>query len=227
MKKGWSQIMVAEKLGITNTVLSNYERDYRDPDTETLRKLAELYEISTDYLLKGTDSPSNGIKKIASIKTERDYHYSTNGAQFIARPGIMSIIGTRILDKRKKLKFTQEALAIKVNLTKAAISNYENGFSSPSNETLVAIADALGVTTDYLLGRTDDPVISESKVNENLSKPKSESSSTSDRDFHFYDTDGVQFIARSSKNLSPEAFRKMQELAKRAAEIFEEKKDGE
>jgi len=50
-KKGWSQLFVAEKLGITNTVLSNYERDYRDPDTETLKKLAELYEVSTDFLL--------------------------------------------------------------------------------------------------------------------------------------------------------------------------------
>lgn len=50
-KKGWSQLYVAQKLGIANTVLSNYERDYRDPDTETLKRLAELYEVSTDYLL--------------------------------------------------------------------------------------------------------------------------------------------------------------------------------
>lgn len=42
---------VAEKLGITNSVLSNYERDYRDPDTKMLTKIAELYEVSTDYLL--------------------------------------------------------------------------------------------------------------------------------------------------------------------------------
>ncbi|WP_438447449.1 helix-turn-helix domain-containing protein [Gorillibacterium sp. sgz5001074] len=50
-RKGWSQIFVAEKVGITNTVLSNYERNYRDPDTDTLRKLADLYEVSIDYLL--------------------------------------------------------------------------------------------------------------------------------------------------------------------------------
>lgn len=49
--KGWSQIYVAQKLGITNSVLSNYERDYRDPDTKMLTKLAELYEVTTDYLL--------------------------------------------------------------------------------------------------------------------------------------------------------------------------------
>ncbi|MCM3110640.1 helix-turn-helix domain-containing protein [Lederbergia lenta] len=57
--RNWSQVTVAKKIGITNAVLSNYERDYRDPDTETLKKLAELYEVSIDYLLghetKGND----------------------------------------------------------------------------------------------------------------------------------------------------------------------------
>ncbi|MBU8768277.1 helix-turn-helix domain-containing protein [Cytobacillus oceanisediminis] len=50
-RRNWSQIFVAQKIGITNTVLSNYERDYRDPDTETLKKLADLYDVETDYLL--------------------------------------------------------------------------------------------------------------------------------------------------------------------------------
>lgn len=50
-KRNWSQKYVAERIGITNTVLSNYERDYRDPDTETLKKLADLYEVYVDYLL--------------------------------------------------------------------------------------------------------------------------------------------------------------------------------
>ncbi|GIO33208.1 HTH-type transcriptional regulator ImmR [Paenibacillus albilobatus] len=56
-KKGWSQMYVAERLGITNTVLSNYERDYRDPDTGMLKKLADLYDVDTDYLLGRTDVP--------------------------------------------------------------------------------------------------------------------------------------------------------------------------
>jgi len=38
-------------LGITFQALSNYERGLRDPDTELLAKLAELYSVSTDYLL--------------------------------------------------------------------------------------------------------------------------------------------------------------------------------
>lgn len=65
--------------------------------------------------------------------------------------------GERIVIWRKKKKMTQEELAAKVNVTKAAISNYENGHSTPSNDTLVALADALDIDTDYLLGRTDSP----------------------------------------------------------------------
>lgn len=55
-KNGWSQVYVAERLGITNTVLSNYERDYRDPDTTMLAKLADLYDVDTDYLLGRTNT---------------------------------------------------------------------------------------------------------------------------------------------------------------------------
>lgn len=53
-KRNWSQLHVAKKVGITNAVLSNYERDVRDPDTSTLKKLADLYEVTTDYLISGT-----------------------------------------------------------------------------------------------------------------------------------------------------------------------------
>ncbi|MEK5238094.1 helix-turn-helix domain-containing protein [Paenibacillus sp. FSL L8-0470] len=65
--------------------------------------------------------------------------------------------GDRLTKWRKIRKLTQEELALKIKMTKSAISNYENGHSSPSDETLVALADTLDVDTDYLLGRRDIP----------------------------------------------------------------------
>lgn len=47
----FTQIQVAKKLGITNGAISGYERNYRDPDTETLMKLAKLYGVSPNRLL--------------------------------------------------------------------------------------------------------------------------------------------------------------------------------
>ncbi|WP_342422934.1 helix-turn-helix transcriptional regulator [Paenibacillus sp. FSL E2-0178] len=62
------------------------------------------------------------------------------------------------LEKWRRIrKLTQEELATKINMTKAAVSNYENGHSSPSGDTLAALADVLDIDTDYLLDRTDTP----------------------------------------------------------------------
>lgn len=67
-----------------------------------------------------------------------------------------TLVSERIKRSRKVAKLTQEELGRRVNTTKATISNYENSYSTPSNLMLVALADMLDVTTDYLLGRTDD-----------------------------------------------------------------------
>lgn len=82
--RNWTQKYVADKIGITNAVLSNYERDYRDPDTETLKKLADLYEVSIDYLLGRTDEKENSIEeKIDKALQLRDgekiYFYDMEG----------------------------------------------------------------------------------------------------------------------------------------------------
>lgn len=69
------------------------------------------------------------------------------------------MIGKRIKDLRKSKKITQDELGSILGLSgKSAISNYENGYSAPDNEMLNKIADYFNVSTDYLLGRTDDPI---------------------------------------------------------------------
>lgn len=64
--------------------------------------------------------------------------------------------GERLKDLRKKRSLTQSQLGDKLNVTKASISGYENDTRSPDRETLVKIAEIFNVSTDYLLGRTDD-----------------------------------------------------------------------
>lgn len=50
-RKGLTQGGAAKKMGIVRTTYSNYEAGNREPDNDTLRKFAEFYEVSTDYLL--------------------------------------------------------------------------------------------------------------------------------------------------------------------------------
>lgn len=67
------------------------------------------------------------------------------------------MFSNRLKFLRKQNKLSQEELAKKINTTKGTISNYENEHSTPSNEVLNDLANVLNTTTDYLLGRTDNP----------------------------------------------------------------------
>lgn len=60
----------------------------------------------------------------------------------------------QILDKKG---ITAYKMAKDIGMSTARLSNWKQGKSTPSAEALSQIADYLGVSTDYLLGRTDDP----------------------------------------------------------------------
>ncbi len=60
-------------------------------------------------------------------------------------------IGQRIIDRRKKLGLTQEALAEKGDMTTQFVSYAELGKRAMRPENLKKIATALGVSADYLL----------------------------------------------------------------------------
>lgn len=52
----WKQEYVAEKLGITQTNYSKYELGKVNIPIEMLMKLADLYNVSLDYLVGRSDS---------------------------------------------------------------------------------------------------------------------------------------------------------------------------
>lgn len=60
-------------------------------------------------------------------------------------------IGQRIIDRRKQLGLTQEALAEKGEMTTQFVSYAESGKRAMRPENLLIISSALGVSADYLL----------------------------------------------------------------------------
>jgi len=50
-EKGWSQYQLGEKVGVHGKHVSKWENDKFIPNLEAVRKLARLFEVSTDYLL--------------------------------------------------------------------------------------------------------------------------------------------------------------------------------
>lgn len=47
---------LAKELNVTTGTISNYENDVHSPDLETLVKIADYFNVSTDYLLGRTGS---------------------------------------------------------------------------------------------------------------------------------------------------------------------------
>jgi transcriptional regulator with XRE-family HTH domain len=66
------------------------------------------------------------------------------------------IFRERLRQAREANNLTQAELAEKSGLPSSSISHFENGPRKPSFDNLRRLAAALNVTTDYLLGRTED-----------------------------------------------------------------------
>ena len=70
---------------------------------------------------------------------------------------IMSLLGKRLRQARNSTGHTQDYVANMLGTTYQTISNYERGIRDPDTDSLNRLADFFNVTTDFLLGRTDDP----------------------------------------------------------------------
>ena len=69
-------------------------------------------------------------------------------------------LAERLLTFRTKQGLTQEEVAEKIGVSNKTYSKWETGSTSPDLETLIRLAQAFCVTTDSLLGLSDNPPIS-------------------------------------------------------------------
>ena len=58
---------------------------------------------------------------------------------------------------RQSLKLSQRQLSEKIGVPYQSYQTYEYGTSVPSAKVIIKMATAFGVTTDYLLGLSDEP----------------------------------------------------------------------
>ncbi len=68
INKHLRQEQVAEIIGVTKSTISAYENDLRQPSFETLLRLANLYRVSTDYLLGRTDTLSVDLTDLTTAE---------------------------------------------------------------------------------------------------------------------------------------------------------------
>ncbi|MCF0155064.1 MAG: helix-turn-helix transcriptional regulator [Veillonella sp.] len=68
---GKSQLQVAKDIGISNAALSNYETGYREPDLDTLSKLADYYGVTLDALVGRELIAEDPVVDIGSIAKQK------------------------------------------------------------------------------------------------------------------------------------------------------------
>lgn len=77
------------------------------------------------------------------------------------KPAPSDLFKDRLKAARELRQLKQSELAEKAKLPPTSIAHFEAGSRKPSFDTLRSLANALEVTTDYLLGRVDDPALAE------------------------------------------------------------------
>lgn len=120
----------------------------------------------------------------------------------------MPKFGDRFRTLREKLGMNQEELINDFNtkyhysFSKSAVSQYENNKRIPEIDALLNFADYFGVTMDYLLGRSNNPL------------PFKEESTTVKEAEELYKVDPEMFIQMCrARNLSDEERKRIKEYS--------------
>lgn len=68
--QGFSQIEFAQKLDVSNTVLSRYESGDREPNIDMLIRISDSLNVSVDYLLFGNVNINNSLFQSDSFEVK-------------------------------------------------------------------------------------------------------------------------------------------------------------
>ena len=135
-EQGLNQKELAKKIGVSRSALSLYEIDRREPDLETVKKIASLFGVTTDYLL-GAEGDAMGTEENTNEVAKR--------------------IGRNLKVLREST--TQRELAPLLGVTPSAVCMWESGRREPDIETLVHIAKLFEVTLDDLVMKELTPPV--------------------------------------------------------------------
>ena len=122
---------VAEKLGITTSAYGFYEQGKREPSIQIINQIADLFNVSADYLLGRDESTSEEQLRIE--------------------------FGKRLKQLRKRKGLTAEQLGERIGVARTTIFGYETGARLPDLFTTKKLAEFFDVSVDYLIGLQLEP----------------------------------------------------------------------
>lgn len=108
-KNGWSQEELAERVGVSRQAVSKWESAGAVPDLQKVLQLAELFGVSTDYLLKdeinpeamyveeSCDNASGSLKKVSMEDANEFLGLKREGSKIVANATSLCIISPVLL----------------------------------------------------------------------------------------------------------------------------------
>lgn len=152
-KQFLSQKTLSYKTGVDRGLISRYERGLDKPSWLTLKKLTLILGISESILIYGL------------YKGEVDYKERTKPRRLEFK---LYKLAERIIIERKSRGWSQVDLANRSGIYFGQIAKYERCYSPPSLVNLIQLAEAFGVTIDYLLYGNASARIEEKNIENNV-----------------------------------------------------------
>ncbi|NJO03051.1 MAG: helix-turn-helix transcriptional regulator [Bacteroidia bacterium] len=97
-QKGWSQSELADKIGASREAIGKYERNEALPSVETAKKIAQVFEVTIDYLVEENALPTfdkktvNRLKDIQHLSAEDQSHVYALLDAFLAKTKLLEML---------------------------------------------------------------------------------------------------------------------------------------
>lgn len=89
-RSGYSQEQVAEMLGLSRQAVSKWESGQGKPEIDNIVKLTEIYHVSADYILLGTEKVSVTVSEKKELSHE--YKKAIGIIAIIAATAIVTVL---------------------------------------------------------------------------------------------------------------------------------------
>lgn len=158
--KGLTQAELANLMGISRSSLSLYEIEKRQPDIDTLNKLASLFKVPIDHLLGNDSIPYESPRSNAHKKNEGHDFFFFFDENSLLRNTFAKRLKIAIEDKG----LTEDEFKERISLGSEKISLFLNGNGEPTADDLIELSQFLDTSIDYLLGQVPKVSNTEKKM---------------------------------------------------------------
>lgn len=132
---GLTQQELADKIGMSKSSINMYERGEREPGIETVKRIADFFNVDVDYLFGVSD-----IKKRREFKVTR-----TNKS-----------IAHNIQHHREQANLSKKEFADLLGVDETTITDLESGSAALKKDMLYKICDVLHLIPSNIIPRDDE-----------------------------------------------------------------------